>query len=327
MEDRVTSLSRRDALQILAAAPIGAAFAASELQRANDLATPAKEQLGLVSRHLQWTTLEDAIDLTSRMGFDAIEWNVRTGGHIEPARVERELPKAVELTRKAGVAVTMITTSIQDAKSPYAEAILQTASGLGIRYYRGGQYFRYDYTRDLRQQLEDLKPRVATIAALNETYKTTICYHTHSAPGNIGGNIWDFWEVIRGFEPRLVGLNYDIGHATARNGVGWIDAAQVVLPYIVSLAIKDVRWLRDDKGAWRTEFVPIGEGMIDLKRMFELLKTVRFAGPINIHLEHDNLLGTDLGTWKLDMSREQFVAIVTKDLEAVRACMRDAQIS
>ncbi len=323
----MNKLSRRDALHILGAAPLGAALRFSDSQPTVAPSTPAKLQVGLVSRHLQWTTLEDAIDLTARMGFDAIEWNVRTGGHIEPARVETELRRAVELTRKAGVAVTMITTSIQDAKSPYAEPILHTASGLGIRYYRGGQYFRYDYARDLRQQLEELKPRIATVAALNDKYNTTICYHTHSAPGNIGGNVWDFWEVIRGFEPRLVGLNYDIGHATARNGVGWIDAAQVALPYIVSLAIKDVRWFRDDKGAWRTEFVPIGEGMIDLKRMFELLKAARFAGPINIHLEHDNLLGTDLGTWKLDMSREQFVAIVTKDLEAVRTHMRDAQIS
>ena len=322
----MATLSRRDVPQLIAASPVGMALT-RERQRSSAAAAAGQLQVGLVSRHLQWTTVEDAIDLTARMGFDAIEWNVRTGGHIDPASVERDLPRVVERTRKAGVAVTMITTSIQDAKSPYAEAILQTASGLGIRYYRGGQYFRYDYNGDLRRQLEDLKPRVATIAALNDKYKTTICYHTHSAPGNIGGNIWDFWEVIRGFEPRLVGLNYDIGHATARNGVGWIDAAHVALPYIVSLAIKDVRWVRDDKGAWRTEFVPIGDGMIDLKRMFELVKASRFGGPINIHLEHNNLLGTDVGTWKLDMSREQFMAIVTKDLQAVRTRMRDAQIS
>lgn len=33
---------------------------------------PAKLQIGLVSRHLQWTNLEAAIDLSKRMGFDAI---------------------------------------------------------------------------------------------------------------------------------------------------------------------------------------------------------------------------------------------------------------
>src|SRR6266511_812075 len=324
------TFSRRKILQLLAATPLAGAVRPVEAQQsitaAPAAAAPAKLQVGLVSRHLQWTTLEDAIDIIAKMGFDAIEWNVRAGGHIEPEHVERDLPRAVELTRKAGLAVTMITTSIQDAKSPYAEPILQAASGLGIRYYRGGQYFRYDYSRDLAQQLEALKPRIATLVALNEKYKTAVCYHTHSAPGNIGGNIWDLWEVIKGFDPQVIGLNDDIGHATARNGNGWADGARIVMPYILALAIKDVQWFRDQKGTWRTEFVPVGEGMIDLKRLFELLKAAQFNGPINIHIEHDNLLGSDLGTWKLDMSREQFMAIITKDLQAVRARMREAQL-
>ena len=55
-----------------------------------------------------------------------------------------DLPRVVEATRKAGLGVTMITTSIQDAASPHAEAIIATAAGLGIKVYRGGQCFRYD---------------------------------------------------------------------------------------------------------------------------------------------------------------------------------------
>ena len=72
-------------------------------------APPGRLPIGIVSRHLQWTTLEDAIAVAKEAGFDAIEWNVRKGGHVAPERVEQELPRAVELTRKAGLAVTMIT--------------------------------------------------------------------------------------------------------------------------------------------------------------------------------------------------------------------------
>jgi hypothetical protein len=79
--------------------------------------------------------------------------------------------------------------------APLVAAILQTASGLGIRYDRGGQYFRCDYTRNLWQQLQELKPRVATLAALDEKYRTAVCYHTHSGAGNIGGNIWVFPQL------------------------------------------------------------------------------------------------------------------------------------
>ena len=90
--------SRREVLSSLAALPLGARM----------FQPPARLQVGIVSRHLQWTTLEDAIELAHRAGYDAIEWNVRTGGHVPPDRVEEMLPRAVELTRKAGLAVPMI---------------------------------------------------------------------------------------------------------------------------------------------------------------------------------------------------------------------------
>lgn len=308
------SLSRRDVLRLLGAAPVAAAGTRLHAQSA----APSTLQVGLVSRHVQWTSLEDAIDIAARVGFDSIEWNVRPGGHVDPSKVDTELPRAVELTRKAGLAVTMITTNIQDAKSPHVEAILQTASGLGIRYYRGGQYFRYDEARDPWQQLQELKPRVAGLAALNEKYGTTVAYHTHSGRGLIGGAIWDFWEVVRGFDPKVVGLNYDIGHAVARNGVGWIETARLASRHITALAIKDVRWEHDAKRGWRTEFVPVGEGMIDLKRLFAVLEASGFNGPVNIHYEHNDLLGTDVGKWTLSMPRERFMQLVADDLRRVR---------
>jgi L-ribulose-5-phosphate 3-epimerase len=313
-------LSRRSALQMLVAGPPALAMSIRAAAATQVPATPPRRlPIGIVSRHLQWTSLEDAIALAAAAGFDAIEWNVRSGGHVAPERVERELPRAVELTRKAGLAVTMITTSIQDARSGYAEAILSTAHGLGIRYYRGGEYFRYDYTRDLVAQLEALKPRIATLAALNQKYGTTWAYHTHSAPGMIGGNVWDIWSVLKDFDPALIGLNYDTGHTTARGGVGWTDAAHVAHRQIACLAIKDVKWERRSDGRWASEFCPVGEGMVDFSVVFGYLKTIGFAGPVNIHYEHHGLLGTDVGAWTLEMPRQQFLDIVKHDLDRIRA--------
>lgn len=307
-------LSRRDALTLLGGAAVS--VAAVTAARAQPPAG-ARRSIGIVSRHLQWTGLEDAIAVAKEAGFDAIEWNVRKGGHIAPERVEQELPRAVELTRQAGLAATMITTSIQDARSPFVEPILRAARAAGIRWYRGGEYFRYDYAKPLLPQLEALKPRLAELAALNRKHGTTWAYHTHSAPGMIGGGIWDVWQVIREFDPATIALNFDIGHATARNGAGWIDAASVVAPFIAALAVKDARWEKGPRG-WRAEFVPIGEGMIDLPRMAGVLDRAGFAGPINIHYEHSGLLGTDVGTWTLPITRARFVEIVRADLEAVR---------
>lgn len=327
-------LSRRDVLVMA-----GAAAAASSTSAFAQTA-PARPRwpVGLVSRHLQWTNLEHAIEVAKAMGFDEIEWNVRVGGHIDPSRVERELPRAVDLTRKAGLGVTMVTTSIADAASPHVEAILATMSGLGIRVYRGGQYFRYDYDGDLRAQLEALKPRVRALEVLNRKYNTVVAYHTHSSRGNIGGNIWDFWTVLGGLDPNFTALNYDIGHATARNGLGWIDAAKVVAPMIRSIAIKDFIWTRGFRdqdmalrvieplspSPWGVEWQPVGEGMVDFPLFFSFLRSIKFQGPMNLHLEHHNLLGTDLGTWKLDITEARFKEIVGADLAYLRKTMGPA---
>ena len=100
---------------------------------------------------------------------------------MEPEHVERDLPKAVDIARKAGLATPMLITAIIDAQSPRAEAILDTMRSFGIRRYRAPS-FRYDYKGDLNQQWEALKPRVASLVKLNEKYGTTAMYHTHSGP-------------------------------------------------------------------------------------------------------------------------------------------------
>jgi len=328
------SMSRRDVLVLAGAA----AVTASAPLRAQTVPANGRWPIGLVSRHLQWTNVEHAIDVARAIGFDEIEWNVRVGGHIEPSRVERDLPRVVALTRQAGLGVTMITTSIQDAASPFAEPILATAAGLGIRVYRGGQYFRWDYDGNLAAQLEALKPRVRALQALNAKYNTTVAYHTHSSRGNIGGNIWDFWTVLRDFDPNLIALNYDIGHATARGGLGWIDAAKVVAPLIRSVAIKDFLWTRGFRdqdmalrvieplspSPWGVEWQPVGDGMVDFPLFFSFLRTMRFQGPMNLHLEHHNLLGTDVGTWTLDMTEARFKELVATDLAYLRKTMGPA---
>jgi len=321
-------VSRRTALQLLAAAPSAAwsPAAAHGIDRVVEQNASRTLRVGLFSRHLQWTSVEDAIDVAHHIGFDAIEWAVRPGGHIDPARVETDLPKVVELTRNAGLSVPMIATDIVDAQSPRVEAILETAHGLGMRYYRSAM-FRYDYTSDLERQLEALKPRVAALADLNRQHSMTIAYHTHSGRGNIGGNVWDLWLVIRSLDPQLVALNYDTAHTAIRGGNGWADAAHAALKYIRCLAVKDFTWTRAANGTAVAEFCPLGTGMVDFKAVFALLRSASFNGPINLHLEHSNLLGSDVGKWKLDITRDRFIAIVKRDLDALRTMLRDAQLN
>jgi sugar phosphate isomerase/epimerase len=309
-------VTRRAAVSLTAAALAAPAFAQP---------SPPGLKIGMASRHLQFMTdIDEAVAFAKAAGFDAIEWAVRDGGHVPPAQVKQLLPAVVEKTRNAGLAVEMIITGIQDAKTPHAEDILSTAQALGIRHYRNSAYYRYDYSQPLVPQIEALTPRLASLIPLNQRYNTLLCYHTHSGAGMIGGNVWDIWTALRGLDPATLGLNYDSGHTTIRGGSGWGDAARVARPYVKALAVKDFQWVKGANGVYVAEFCPIGEGQVNFDQYFKFFRDTGFAGPVNLHFEHSDLLGADVGTWRPRMSKAQILALFQNDLNFIRGKMRAA---
>src|SRR5262249_51390800 len=239
MQPSERSLSRRRALLggALSAGAIASAQAAPENKPGR-----GKIKKGMLSKHLYHLKGEALAWGAADMGFDGIDLAVRKGGHIEPDRVREELPKLVATIRQHGLEVPMLTTDIADVDTPHAEDILKTMSELGIHHYRWGG-FKYDAARPLARQLEDLKPRVAKLAALNARYQASAMYHTHSGVGLVGASIWDLYIVLKDFDPKAVGVNYDIGHATVEGGLGgWINSFRVLGPHLRGVAVKDFLW-------------------------------------------------------------------------------------
>jgi L-ribulose-5-phosphate 3-epimerase len=313
------SVSRREWLAAMAASA-----ALSQSRAAETPGGPLK--ICVFSKHFQWTDVTEAAALAKQIGFDGIDLTVRKAGHVLPENVERDLPKAIEIIRKEGLLAPMITAEIVDAKTPHAEAILRTASGLGIHHYRWGD-FPYDYARPLADQLEEMKPRVAALAQLNEKYKMAAMYHTHSGLRRVGAPIWDLWYVLKDMDPRWVGINYDIGHATVEGGVaGWVDSARLIRKFMRGVALKDFKWGQNARGQWAPQWCAAGEGMVNFAGFFEILKTQNFNGPVQLHFEYPGLGGADGGKPKLEIPKEKLVAQMRKDLEHVKKLMRQAQL-
>lgn len=291
--------------------------------------------LVLFARHLQWTDIQPGIEFAKQAGFDGIGWAVRAGAHVLPENVEKDLPRAVESTRKAGLSAQILTTAILDDQSPRAEAILETMEGLGITSYRAG-VFRYDPQKDYRDQMRDMTARITRLAKLNEKYGVTALYHTHSYPGLVGGAVWDLWMLIRDLDPAVISMNYDIGHATVRGGPGWYDSARAARKHIRGVTLKDFQWVhfpaRPFTGRWSPKFCRPGDGIVDFPGFFSYLRETKFAEPVELYFEYElypgnqvpvNLLGTDYGKWKLEVPREEFLAAMKRDLAFYRSIVRD----
>ena len=140
----------------------------------------SKQTISVFSKHLQWLDYDGMAATAAEIGFDGIDLTVRPNGHVLPERVESDLPKAWEACRRAGITIAMITTAILDGSQPQSEAILRTAAGLGIPYYRTG-WFDYDESITMPQNLENFTVRLRELATLNEKYQTGACKATRAS--------------------------------------------------------------------------------------------------------------------------------------------------
>ena len=306
--------SRRALLLAAAGAPLAAAEPAAKLK------------VCIFSKHLQFLDGEALADGAAEIGFDGIDITVRKGGHVEPQRVRQDLPPLVAIIRRRGLAVPMVTTDIIDADTPYAEDVLRVLADLDVHHYRWGG-FKYDARRPIDQQLADLKPRVARLAALNSKYKTTAMYHTHSGINLVGASIWDLYLLVKDFNPEDVGVNYDIGHATVEGGFGgWRNSLRICGPHLRGVAVKDFLWAKDAKGNWRPEWRPLGEGMVAFPEFFGMLAQTRFSGPLQLHFEYP-LGGADAGKRNPTMSRADIFAAMKRDLARLRAWFKQANLA
>lgn len=288
--------------------------------------TPAEAlpKVCIFSKHLQWLSIGDAAALAADTGFDGIDITVREGGHVEPARAAQELPRAVNAIRKAGLAVPMITTGIVDARSKYAEDVLRAARDSGIHDYRWGG-LTLDARRSLMDQIEQYRPAVRALAALNERYGACAMYHTHSGAGLLGASIWDLFLLLKDIDPAAVSVNYDVAHATVEGGLGgWRNTASLVAPRMRGIALKDYYWEKNAAGKWNVRWCPIGEGMVDFRGFFEMTRTSHFSGPIQLHFEYPEMGGAEDGKRTIGISRAQFQQLAKHDLDRVRALMREA---
>ncbi len=235
------------------------------------------------SKHLQFLEYDAMAETAAEAGFEAVALTVRPGGHVAPEDVEDALPRAVAAVQRAGLHVPMMTTAITDPDDPLTERILRTAGGLGIGAYRMG-YLSYDETRTVEAHLDVLAGRMRGLAELNRTYGMHGAYQNHDGT-RVGGAVWDIWHLVRDLDPRWIGCQYDIRHATVEGAHAWPVGLRLMERFVHITAIKDFHWEREG-GDWRIANVPLGEGMVDFDRYFRLTHGYGIGGPVSVHFEY-----------------------------------------
>ena len=277
-------------------------------------------KIHIFSKHLQFLNYHDMAEAAAQMGFDGIDLTVRPNGHVLPERVESDLPKAVEAMRKVGLSPLLMTTSVQDADNITDNQVLKTAVKLGIQYYRMN-WFAYPEEKSIPESLQYFQQKVKDLSYLNKELGLTGCYQNH-AGNEVGSAIWVLWELLKEADKQYMGLQYDIRHAVVEGGLSWQKGLRLIQPQIKTLAMKDFMWEKKN-GVWDTQNTPVGEGMVDFKTYFKLLKQYRISAPVTLHLEYP-LGGAENGATQISCDKKVVFEAMKKDLQKVHDLWQEA---
>jgi L-ribulose-5-phosphate 3-epimerase len=285
---------------------------------------PEPFSISIFSKHLQWLDYTEMAKVSAEIGFDGVDLTVRPQGHVLPENVEKDLPKAMEAVTKTGKNIFMIATNITNADDPLTE---KTASSLGIRHYRMGWMY-YDETGTIEENLIRIQTAVGKLANLNEKYSISGEYQNHSGIDSagiyFGGSIWDLFGALKNINSPWLGSQYDIYHASVEGANAWPVGLKLISPYIRTMDIKDYQWAKKD-GKWTSESVTLGQGKVDFKKYFSLIKQLNISGPVSIHYEYP-LGGAERGATKITMNREEVILAMQKDLTTLKSYLNEARL-
>ena len=280
-----------------------------------------KLAINLFSKHLQFLNYNEMAATAAEIGFDGLDLTVRPNGHVLPERVGDDLPKAVEAMTKYGLNSQMMTTNVWDIAESNQRKILQTASELGFSHYRTG-WLAYPEDRTIPESQVIYSEQARDLAELNKSLGLIGCYQKH-AGNHVGAPIWDLPVILPSSDNEHLGCQYDIRHAIVEGGKSWELDLRRIEPFIRSIVIKDFKW-GFKNGKWQPINTPLGDGMVDFKRYFSLLKRYKINVPISLHLEYD-LGGAEHGATEITMNNYEVFAKMKKDLSFIKETWQRAE--
>lgn len=294
-------LSRRSMLGLSGSLMAGA------LLRPVLAATPASKapEFSLFTKHLVGLPYDQLAETVASLGFKGVEAPVRKGGHVEPKRVEEDLPKLVEAFRKCGVKIALMTTDLNEVnEADRTEKVLRTASALGIPSYRM-KWYPYAGAKSHWTQLDEIKPRLRDLVALSRELRILPGYQNHSGPKYVGAGIWDMAMLMKEYRPDELSWNFDFFHAMVEGGLSWPNEFALVRDHISMVYFKNFTW----KGRL-AEGCPLAEGTVG-KDSVALLRKSAYAGPVCLHVEYLKGKATDQVGLKeaMEATRKDFATL------------------
>jgi sugar phosphate isomerase/epimerase len=306
--------SRRSFIKVSSLASVGTLTGLAPVLGMNPLVSNGTRKVYVFSKHLQWLDYEEMAATSKKIGFDGIDLTVRPNGHVLPENVKKDLPKAIKAIKNNGLLADRMTIAATDPDDSITIDILETASKEGVTNYRMG-WFAYNPSISVQKNIDNFRTKLLKFEKLNKDLGLVGDYQNHA--GEMAGSpVWDMGLMLDGVNSDFVGIRYDIRHATVEGGTSWPLGLKFLANKINSFDVKDFIW-KEINGKWKPYNVPIGEGMVDFDRYFNMLKELNIEGDFTLHLEYP-LGGAENGKYELTCVPEKVISAMKQDLTALK---------
>ncbi len=276
----------------------------------------------LLSKPLEDLSYAELADTVADLGMDGVDLTVRSPGHVLPEQVKTDLPKAAQAMRSRGLEIGWLTTAIESADSPYAEEIVATAAGLGIKQFKLG-YYRYAGFGAMRRQIDYVREQLRGIERLCRMHGIQAGVHAHYGP-TLSATTHVVSLLLEGFDPADLCYYPDLGHMGIEGSFGgWIHGLDLLSDRVAMLALENVAQFRvedPDTGVarWQTKVVPFDQGFVPFPEAFQYLKHIGYTGYASFQAEYRGS-----NSYK-DMGQGELLAQVKQDVQYTKQLARAA---
>jgi hypothetical protein len=239
-------------------------------------------------------------ETVSGMGFEGVDLTVMPGGHVDPSKYMVQMDRAFQMFQDASLEVPMISTAYTSASQPFAYAVFYVSAQFGARFCKLGVW-----------PPPNGLPAAVLRASLNQLAASSLqCRITSLIPNHAGSypgrSISELDPLMPASGRAVLGYCFDPAQSVieSRSPNGWESELRAALPRLGAISLADAALQKDQATP-----CPLGEGAIDWKKFFAILREASFRGPISIRQDYQ--------------PRNAF-ATLTKDLAFARARLEEA---
>jgi len=244
----------------------------------------------------EWTP-EEAVRELKAAGYDGVEWRVTddpqmnnpnaTIGFWSGNRCTLPLtsliddaPRIRRMTDDAGLEIPSLGTYVSCDEPELVEHAMKGAKAMGV-YSLRVRAPNYDGSVPYLKLLDKTVSEYRDVEAIAKQHGVRALIEMHM--NNVVPSASACDALVRHFDPRHIGIIHDAGNMVYEGFENYRLGFEILGPYLAHVHLKNAQWTQvgnraDGSVEWKAGFAQISKGVVDMRRLLDMAKTVGYDG-------------------------------------------------